>query len=36
MNRRRWWIIGGVALVVLVALALLGAWLYSDLLLQYD
>jgi hypothetical protein len=35
MNRR-WWIIGCTAVVVLVGLALLAAWLYSDLLLQYD
>ena len=36
MNSKRWWIIGAIALVVLIGLALLAAWLYSDLLLQYD
>jgi hypothetical protein len=35
-NRRRWWIIGLVAVVILVGLGLLAAWYYSDLLLRYD
>jgi hypothetical protein len=35
-NRKRWWIIALLAVVVLIGLGLLAAWLYSDLLLQYD
>jgi flagellar basal body-associated protein FliL len=35
-RRKLWWIIALVAVVVLIALGLLAAWLYQDLLLQYD
>jgi hypothetical protein len=35
-NRKRWWIIALVAVVVLAGLGLLAAWYYSDLLLRYD
>jgi hypothetical protein len=35
-RRKLWWIIGLIAVAVLIALGLLAAWLYQDLLLQYD
>ena len=35
-RRKLWWIIAFVAVAVLIALGLLAAWLYQDLLLQYD
>jgi flagellar basal body-associated protein FliL len=35
-NRKLWWIIGLVALLVLVGIGLLVYWWYSDQLLRYD
>jgi hypothetical protein len=35
-GRKVWWIIALVAVAVLIALGLLAAWLYQDLMLQYD
>jgi hypothetical protein len=35
-SRKLWWVIGLVAVLVLIGVGLLAAWWYSDLLLQYD